>query len=320
VLGDRGIRISVRREGDRYIGTIALPRQANGRRPFRRVTASSRAGVGVKMARSVTTSVVDNADQVWRSATVGLRAVPDFLMIGTQRSGSTSLYEWLCERGDVGRAAGKELHYFDRDFGRGSRWYRAQFPLARPGRLAAEATPDLLFHPLAPERVAAELPDSVRFVVVLREPAERAVSHYWLQRRRRIEDEPLERALELEPERLAGQLEVVMAGGRSLPWEHFSYVSRGEYAGQLRRWFDHFDRDRFHVTTSEQMFSSEATRLELVRWLGGRSSDHSFAVHNNARRRDDTSAAAIDQLRRHFCQPNEELFDLLGVRLWADAG
>ena len=313
----RGPGVSLRKEGDRYVGRIALPRLPGGRRPVKRVTADSPWGVGSKLARRVGTSVSQRSDQVWRRATVSWRSTPDFLMIGAQRTGSTSLYEWLCDQGRVGRAAGKELHYFDRYYERGATWYRAQFPLARRGRLAAEATPDLLFHPLVPGRVARDLPGDVRFVVVLRDPVERAISHYWLQRRRRVETEDLAVALALEPERLAGQWDLVLAGERSTAWEHYSYVARGEYAGQLQRWFDIFDRDRFHITTSERLFGSQSHRDDLVRWLGLPPTPAPFAVHNDAPRRTAPDPNVLQVLRNHFVPHNEALFDLLGERLWS---
>ena len=86
------------------------------------------------------------------------------------------------------------------------RWYRAHFPFRRQGRICGESCPYLLVHPLAPARVAKDLPETTRFIVLLREPAQRAISQYWLwQQRKQWETETLERAIALEPERLASQ-------------------------------------------------------------------------------------------------------------------
>ena len=90
-----------------------------------------------------------------RYATAGRRPVPDFIILGAQRSGTTSLYRWLTARDDVAAGMKKEVHYFDNKYGHSLRWYRSHFPLRRPGRITGESCPYLLVHPLAPARVAA---------------------------------------------------------------------------------------------------------------------------------------------------------------------
>src|SRR5581483_4847486 len=112
--------------------------------------------------------------------------LPDFVILGTQRGGTTSLYRWLVSHPDVAPAMKKEVHYFDDHYHHGLRWYRAHFPVRRAGRITGESSPYMLFHPLAPERAAADLPDRTRFIVLLREPAESAISQYWQWRRRRL--------------------------------------------------------------------------------------------------------------------------------------
>ena len=86
----------------------------------------------------------------WRYLSADLRSMPDFVIVGAARSGTTSLYRWLGSHPDVAPAWKKEIHYFDEHYGRGMRWYRAHFPFRRRGRVTGEATPYLLFHPLSP--------------------------------------------------------------------------------------------------------------------------------------------------------------------------
>jgi len=254
--------------------------------------------------------------RAWRHVTAPRRLLPHFLILGAQRSGTTSLYDWLGAHAQVVPAAGKEVHYFDRNYARGPRWYRAQFPWARPGRVTGEATPYLLFHPLAPARVAADLPDSTRFVVLLRHPVERALSHYWHERRLRAESEPLQRALDLESTRLAGQFERVLAGERSFAHFHYSYAARGRYAEQLERWFDHVGRDRLLIVESERLFADASAAVEVERWLGLDPAGMPFPALNEARRDEPTEAAVRLFLEQYFAEYNEELFTLLGRRLW----
>ena len=144
------------------------------------------------------------ADRAWRRATAPARDLPDFVILGAQRSGTTSLYDWLSDHPAVVPATRKEVHYFDLHYDRGLGWYRAHFPMGHGAHLTGEATPYLLFHPLAPDRVARDLPPTTRFVVLLRHPVQRAVSHYWHERRMGTESETLAVAVAAEEQRLAG--------------------------------------------------------------------------------------------------------------------
>ncbi len=252
----------------------------------------------------------------WRGATAGLRTLPDVVILGAQRGGTTSLFNWLALHPKVAPSTTKEVHYFDRHYARGERWYRAHFPLRVVPRLSVEATPYLLFHPLAPGRVAADLPPRTRFIVVLREPVQRAISQYWHSVRIHAEDEPLARALALEDERLAGQDEIVAAGGESFARRNFSYKARGHYAEQLRRWFAVIDRDRFLVIPSEDLFDDPLGPARVLQWLGLAPLEAPFPSTNDAPRARPEEDAVVDDLRAHFAPYNEDLFDLLHTRYW----
>jgi hypothetical protein len=259
------------------------------------------------------------ADRAWRRATAPARDLPDFVIIGAQRSGTTSLYDWLSAHAVVAPATRKELHYFDMHYERGLGWYRAHFPMGRPGRVTGEATPYLLFHPLAPERVARDLPETTRFVVLLRDPVQRAVSHYWHERRLQTETESLPVALELEEERLAGAEEQVSRGEANFAHLHHSYKARGRYAEQLRRWFAHIDRTRLLVVESELLFADPAVPGRIAAWLGLSPGTAVFPAHNEAKRHEDTDPEVLRCLTDYFAPYNDELFELLGQPLWEEA-
>ena len=252
----------------------------------------------------------------WRRATAAFRALPDVVILGTQRGGTTSLFDWLAAHRSVAPSTTKEVHYFDRFYDNGERWYRAHFPLRLSPRLAIEATPFLLFSPVAPGRVAADLPTSTRFIVLLRDPVQRAISQYWHSRRVHAEDQPLEVALACEEERLAGQLEVVTAGGESFAFRNFSYKARGRYAEQLRRWFDVIERERFLVMESEELWGDPRAPERVLRWLGLSPRRQPFPAANDAPRVDQDEQAVVEELERYFAPYNEDLFALLGRRLW----
>jgi hypothetical protein len=257
----------------------------------------------------------------WRYATADLRARPDFVILGTQRGGTTSLYTWLSSHPQVAPAIRKEIHYFDVHYRRGPRWYRSHFPLARAGRVTGEASPYMLFHPLAPARAARDLDDRTKFIVVLREPVQRTLSHYWYsQRHKHWETEPLERALELEPARMARSTPRILRGEPSFGHAVFSYVARSEYASQLEAWFYAVGRERILVVESEQMYTQAATTDRILDWLGLPPHDQAFPSTNQAARLDEATPEVIARLTEHFEPHNRKLFDLLGYEMWSESG
>lgn len=163
---------------------------------------------------------------------------PDFVILGAMRAGTTTLARQLERLPGVGMAPEKEVHYFDRHYDRGPAWYASRLG---DGAVVGEATPNYLYHPEALVRLAADAPD-VRVVVTLRDPADRAWSHYWHNVARGKEPLMFADALIAEPERLA----------RSDPdRDHYSYVDRGRYRRQLDVVTDLFPADHIHVMTFE---------------------------------------------------------------------
>jgi Sulfotransferase domain len=251
-----------------------------------------------------------------RYATADFRAFPDVVIIGAQRSGTTSLLRWLSARPDVARAWKKEVHYFDNHYPRGLRWYRSHFAFRRAGRMNCESSPYLLLHPLAPARVARDLPDA-RFIAVLRDPVERAISNHWLRRRNgAAQGESLDEALDREAEILASETQRLLRGEVSLVHMAYAYVARGEYAPQLRRWFEAVGRDRVLVVESERLSTDPSEGARVLRWLGLPDRNEPFPVSNQAVREGEASPEARARLRAHFEPFNQELFELLGYELW----
>ncbi|HEY7103546.1 MAG TPA: sulfotransferase domain-containing protein [Mycobacteriales bacterium] len=226
--------------------------------------------------------------------TAPARMTPSFLIVGAQRCGTTSMYKTLSQHPMVLPAVlHKGAHYFDTGYGHGPAWYRGHFPLqvtARraapaPGRLpiTGESSPYYLFHPLAGQRIATDLP-GVRLLVLLRDPVERAYSAHTHETARGFETEPFEKALELEPARLAGEEAKLIADPayQSYSHQHHAYVTRGRYADQLRRLAGLVGRDRMHVVDSQRFFTDpEPVFAEVVEFLGiGAAGGIAFEKHN----------------------------------------
>jgi len=265
--------------------------------------------------------------------TAGRRALPDFLIVGGQRCGTTSLARALKDHPQVEfpRLA-KGVHYFDTGFDHSLGWYRAHFPtrtaVQRDGRRAGglvrvgEASPYYLFHPDAARRVHATLPDA-RVVALLRDPVKRAWSQYHHEHTRGFEDLPFTEAIAREPERLAGVDELLCAepSAQSPDHQHHSYLARGRYAEQLRRYIELLGRERVLVCFSEELFSDPEPVLEQVQhFLGIRVLPLALSRENPSDSAPLPEAVAAE-LRRHFAEPDAELAELLGRPLpWPSAG
>lgn len=264
-----------------------------------------------------------------REPTARWRRLPDLLVIGTQRGGTSSLYRYLGAHPHVVPSVRKETEYFSRRFDNGQLWYQGHFPLRRSG-LTFEATPDYLFHPLAPARAADTLPDA-RIVVLLREPVERAVSHWQHMTRLGFEHLSFGDALAAESGRIDAALADVAAGRRidEGPMLRLSYRARGRYDEQLSRWLARYPRDRVLILRSDELFADPApslARLEqfagLEPWRYG--SFRNWSAPSAADRpRVPTPTVtgadrdAIDELRAHFESHNQRLAELLRVEpLW----
>jgi len=246
----------------------------------------------------------------------GLRMLPDFLLVGTQRGGTTSLFRALAPHPGVAQPnLHKGVHYFDVNYARGLDWYRGHFPLRRGERLAFESAGYYMHHPLAPERIAADLP-GVKLLVLLRDPVERAYSAHKHEVARGFETETsFERALALEPERLAGEVERIRAepGYVSHSHRHHSYLDRGHYADQLQVLFDRFGRDRVHVAFAEDFFTEPEPCFDaIVDFLGlPRWRPATFERHN-ARPGSPLAPELHDRLTEHFAPHDARLAALLG--------
>lgn len=171
----------------------------------------------------------------------------DFCIIGAQKSGTTSLARYLEAHPAVYLAPVKEVHFFDRHYERGLDWYEQQFARAPEGARVGEATPMYLFEPAAAARLADAAP-AARLIAILRNPVDRAYSHYWHTRARGHEPLELRDAIAAEPERLTS--DDVEVRGR------YAYVGKGRYFEQLERYAEHFPREQLHVALFDDLVSA----------------------------------------------------------------
>lgn len=262
-------------------------------------------------------------------ATAPLRMEPGFILIGAQRCGTTSLFRALTAHPQlVPPTFRKGVNYFDLNYHRGPRWYRAHFPVAgaarrRAGRqgtpVAFEASGYYLYHPFAAGRLGRDMP-AAKLVVMLRDPVERAFSAYKHELARGFEQEDFATALAAEDDRLAGEIERMRddPSYESFAHRHHSYRHRGHYAEQLERVFDHFPRTQVHVIDSATYFSEPAQEYQrLLAFLGLPRFEPAFAAAN-ARPGPELDASSRRMLEEYYLPHDERLAKLLGQPVsWA---
>lgn len=267
-------------------------------------------------------------DVLQRRATADKRILPDFFIAGVQKAGTTSLYSYMAQHPQILPALKKEIYYFAERFTRGQRWYRSHFPTRRERDalsaqlglpvLTGESTPYYIYHPLALQRIHAMIPQA-RLVILLRNPTERAYSHYNHAVKRG--EEPLgsfEAALDAEEARLAGEVERLInePGYHSYSHKFQSYLAPGRYIEQLRVVAQYFDREQCLIMDCRELYSDpQAVCDKVADFLGLQAATIPDLGVRNA-----TPSSAIDpavkqRLDSYFEPWNRELYAYLGEDL-----
>jgi hypothetical protein len=277
------------------------------------------------MSKKLTTStgVANTARRACRRMSAGSRSLPDFLVIGSQKAGTSSLARYFTDHPDVFWPKRRELHYFDWSYDRSLSWYRAWFERTsvveaherasgRPARVG-EKTPDYLVIPDAPTRVKVAMPE-VRIVVALREPVARAYSHWSMSTRQGAEDLSFADAIDAEEERLAS-----VDHSSRLRGSHYlkhGYQMRGRYVEHLERWFAVFDRSQVLVYRSEDLYADPGTWMARILTHIGVDTEVRAGTeipHRNAGDRAEIDAGLRSRLVESFAESDARLEELIGL-------
>jgi hypothetical protein len=252
----------------------------------------------------------------WVEGELGTGALPDFLIIGEKKCGTTFLYHLLGQHPLVQPAASKELHFFDAHFDQGVEWYRRCFPQPswKDGQrtITGEATPYMSHH-LAPQRIAEVVPQA-RLIALLRNPVERAYSDYQMGVRKGRENRTFEEAIvaAVQPSDEEGDARTGLADARH------GLLSKGVYVDQLLRWSEFFSKEQMLALKSEDFLERPHETLMLVleflglpQWepeaeelMGGKRNEGRYEEMNPATRR---------RLEEYFEPHNQRLYEYLGT-------
>jgi hypothetical protein len=208
--------------------------------------------------------------EFYRLITSPIRLMPDFIIIGAQKCGTTSLFNYLLQHPCVDSPARKELGFFNRRYRRGIYWYRSRFPtslkkLHRQDLITGEATTDYLCYPHVPKKVVETLPQ-VKLIVLLRNPVNRAYSHYHHTVRLGVETFSFEEAIEREEERLHSIIVRMFEDEYYYNIKHcfYSYLSRGIYIDQIKNWFSFFPKEQILILRSEDLYAEPSAVFRQV--------------------------------------------------------
>jgi hypothetical protein len=255
-----------------------------------------------------------------RIATTPIRILPSFIIIGAKKCGTTSLFNYLSEHPNIGAPTWKEISYFNTHFAKGRLWYKSFFPISIPNTesqdlITGEATASYICDPQAPERIASVLPN-VKLIILLRNPVDRAYSHYHHTKRIGRENLDFENAIASEELRLE-QIENKdqKSGFNYHEAYNYTYLSSGRYAEQLKNWFNLFDKQQLLILKSEDFFTHpEAIYqqvldfLKLPYWSPQRFKKYNYNLYSQ------TIQPHIKKDLKEYFQPhNQKLYELLGV-------
>ncbi len=208
---------------------------------------------------------------VFRLITGPFRVLPDFLIIGAGKSGTTSLYNYLIKHPNIHTAMNKELDYF---FRRWTTYYRPNFPsifskfyatkIKKVPFVTGESTPFYLIHPLVPKQVKNKIP-RVKIIILLRNPIERAHSQYNHQFREKNEKLSFEKAIESEKIKTKEEwMKLNEWGEGNRDHERYSYLEGGLYYKQIKGWMEQFPEKQFLIINAEKFFTNPSVILNQV--------------------------------------------------------
>jgi hypothetical protein len=200
----------------------------------------------------------------------------DFFCIGAQKSGTTSLHDILAQNPQIGLPLNKETHYFSHDdlYTNNLKDYFSHFPNDLTNRkVIGEIDPEYLCSKRAAKRIFENFGADLKFIVILRNPFDRAYSQYLMSKRRGFETLEFKEALAQEKERIKdsnGQL-------------YYSYGTRSMYSSQIKEYFKLFKPSNFMFVRFEEDFiaNKHETILKINQFLGLKEFDYDLSIESN---------------------------------------
>jgi hypothetical protein len=239
---------------------------------------------------------------------------PDFLIIGSSKCGTTSLYHNIVEHPQVLPALKKEINFWHDDLIQGLDWYRAHF-LPSPQTqyyLTGEASPNYLDLQETAQRVFQFCPQ-MKLIIILRNPIERAISHYYHWVRLGLEERPLEAVIQAEFKTMDQVLQFPI---QYRHWyQSIHYIARGVYIGFLQQWRAIFPPEQFLILSCENLAAHPAATMKQVfTFLGLPDSPVSRYTQLNVGQYPPLSPNLSQALSEFYHPYNQQLEEYLGIK------
>ena len=244
------------------------------------------------------------------------RMLPDFIIIGAVRCGTTSLYYNICEHPKILSASYDEIGFFDVNYDLGINWYRSMFPIksrdiSSEKYLTGEDTPFYFWNETTAKKIKKDLPN-VKLITILRNPVDRAYSNYNLGVRGGTENLSFEEAIDIEINALE-KIEITRGNLVNLCTNPRSYIIKSLYYEQMKIWTENISKDNLFVTNTEMMLEKPENVLEnIFKFL----QISPYKIKNPQKRKNvqylDMSNKTRKKLIEFFKPHNQQLYKLIG--------
>lgn len=266
--------------------------------------------------------IINNVEIEIRKSNAYHRLLPNYLIIGAQKAGTTSLYKYLCQHPNILPAFRKEIHYFDLNYSKNLNWYKSFFPLRAKLNsnshpiITGEASPQYIFHPHSLLRIKNDLPN-IKIILLLRNPIYRTYSHYQHQKRVGRENLTFEKAIEQEENRTEGELDKMIRDENfnSHNYLMYSYVRRSIYYYQVKQLYNLFNSENYLIIQSEKFNTNPQYEYDKVlTFLNLDNFRLEVSKKYNVQNYPPIKEKTKKKLEEFFHPYNEKLFELIGER------
>ena len=220
-------------------------------------------------------SIGKSTHRTYCKVTGPIHTLPNFLIIGAAKGGTSSLYDYLIQHPNVFSCIIKEPNYFSMYFDRSAEWYRSFFPFSfskyyfekikKKKFVTGEASTEYYWHPHAPKRAQQIVPNA-KIIFLLRNPADRAFSHYQMCCRAGIEQLSFEEAIKREEERTSEEYQKMLKDEYyfSAKFSSYAYIRKSIYIDFIQNWMKYFPKEQFMFIKSESFFENPGKILNDV--------------------------------------------------------
>jgi len=266
-------------------------------------------------------------NRVYRTVTNSNRLLPNFIIIGFQKCGTTTLFDNLIKSPNIGMSSKKEVHFFDFSYWRGISWYRAQFPLKitklnfeeknKEPYLVVDASPLYIFHPQVPQRVKKVLPNA-KLIVIMRNPVDMAYSHYQHYKRRNLEKMSFEEVIDDDERRF----ETIMKRFQNdeirdynVKKIAFPYISMAIYVKYIKNWLNVFPKNQFLFLQTEELNQNiEMEFRKIYDFIEIPSFNFKYVGKSNVGNYQPMKSSTRERLLKFYKPFNQELENILETK------